>query len=255
MGIRRLGLPGRLLLGVAVGGVVFGIATAVQASIPDVQGVIHACYLKSGGTVNVIDNSTSSCTSKQTALNWNQKGITGARGPTGRGATGPTGAKGGDGTNGTPGQRGPTGLNGVNGSNGQNGLNGVNGSNGQRGPSGPTGAKGPTGKAGINGTDGKDGAKGPSGGRGPTGPTGSAGAISTYASSASFDISPLTQGNKTVSCKSGDQVTGGGVDVGLNDAIPAVSVPSGQGWYANVYNPAAFQTITATVYVVCLKLG
>jgi hypothetical protein len=37
----------------------------VQASIPDSQGVIHACYLKSGGTVNVIDSSTSSCTSKQ----------------------------------------------------------------------------------------------------------------------------------------------------------------------------------------------
>ena len=34
----------RLLLGLAVGGAVFGVASAVQASIPDANGVIHGCY-------------------------------------------------------------------------------------------------------------------------------------------------------------------------------------------------------------------
>jgi hypothetical protein len=34
----------RLLLAVVVAPGVFGIATAVQASIPDASGVIHGCY-------------------------------------------------------------------------------------------------------------------------------------------------------------------------------------------------------------------
>ena len=41
---RSLSRPWRLVVGLAVGGAVFGIATAVQASIPDASGVIHGCY-------------------------------------------------------------------------------------------------------------------------------------------------------------------------------------------------------------------
>ncbi len=37
--LRRLSRGGRFLLALAVGGAVFGIATAVQASIPDASGV------------------------------------------------------------------------------------------------------------------------------------------------------------------------------------------------------------------------
>ena len=41
---RSLSRGGRLLLALVVGGVVFGIASVVQASIPDSAGVINACY-------------------------------------------------------------------------------------------------------------------------------------------------------------------------------------------------------------------
>jgi hypothetical protein len=47
--LRRLSRGGQLLLALAVGGVVFGITTAVQADIPD-GGVIHGCYGKPGTT-------------------------------------------------------------------------------------------------------------------------------------------------------------------------------------------------------------
>ncbi len=44
--VRGLGRGGKLFVTVAVAGAVFGIATAVQASIPDSSGVIHGCYAK-----------------------------------------------------------------------------------------------------------------------------------------------------------------------------------------------------------------
>ncbi len=34
----------RLVVALAVGGAMFGVATAVQASIPDSSGIVHACY-------------------------------------------------------------------------------------------------------------------------------------------------------------------------------------------------------------------
>jgi hypothetical protein len=42
--LRRLSRSGRIVLAVAVGGGVFGIATAVQASIPDGNAVVHSCF-------------------------------------------------------------------------------------------------------------------------------------------------------------------------------------------------------------------
>jgi hypothetical protein len=42
--LHRLSRGGRLLLALAAGGATFGIATAVQASIPDANGVVHACF-------------------------------------------------------------------------------------------------------------------------------------------------------------------------------------------------------------------
>jgi hypothetical protein len=118
---RGLSLGGRLVLALAVGGAVFGIATAVQASIPDASGVIHACYNTSlahgnpTGALRVIDTAkpNGNCASWETALNWNQKGVTGATGatgPTGAGPTGPTGPKG---ATGPTGPKGPTGAPGV----------------------------------------------------------------------------------------------------------------------------------------------
>jgi hypothetical protein len=95
----RLGRRGHLLLFLAAGCAVFGIASAVQADIPD-GGVVHGCYKTVGGAVRVIDtDQRGRCLPSETALDWNRTGPTGAHGSTGArgatGATGPTGASGG----------------------------------------------------------------------------------------------------------------------------------------------------------------
>ena len=141
--IRGLSRGGRLVLALAVGGAVFGIATAVEASIPDSSGVIHGCYNTSQahgnptGGLRVIDTAkpNGNCASWETAVNWNANGVSGARGPTGApgptgpkgatGARGATGAKGATGTRGPSGQRGPTGASGIYRASGY--LNGVDG--------------------------------------------------------------------------------------------------------------------------------
>ena len=122
--LRGLSRGGRLLVALAVGGALFGVSSAVQASIPDANGVIHGCYnisLAHGsplGALRVIDTSAvnGNCASWEKPLNWNQRGVTGPTGATG--ATGPTGP---------------------------------NGATGATGPTGPTGATGPTGPTGAAG--------------------------------------------------------------------------------------------------------
>ena len=73
-----------LALTVALGGVAY-------SAIPDPMGVIHGCYMNTGRTLRVID-STESCPTNETALNWSQQGPTGPAGPTG--AQGPEGPQG-----------------------------------------------------------------------------------------------------------------------------------------------------------------
>jgi hypothetical protein len=73
-----------LALTVALGGVAY-------SAIPDPMGVIHGCYMNAGRTLRVID-STESCPTNETALNWNQQGPAGPAGPTG--AQGPEGPPG-----------------------------------------------------------------------------------------------------------------------------------------------------------------
>jgi hypothetical protein len=126
--LRGVSRPGRLLLAFLVGGATFGVASAVQASIPDAGGAIHGCYntsLAHGsplGALRVIDTAkpNGNCASWEAPLNWNQRGVTGptgARGPTGpkgttgaRGPMGPTGPKGPTGTRGATGPTGPAGA-------------------------------------------------------------------------------------------------------------------------------------------------
>ena len=79
--------------GLAVAG---GIA---YATIPDSDGVFHACVQKKDGKVRLIDPSklgrAGQCKGKEKAVSWNQtgpRGPTGPQGPTGK--TGPTGATG-----------------------------------------------------------------------------------------------------------------------------------------------------------------
>src|SRR5262245_52543767 len=127
-----------LVLAVAVAGATFGIATVVNASIPDSSGVIHGCYQKPSnpaqrpGALRVVDTGRGqSCRADEIALAWNQSGPTGATGPTG--AVGPKGATG------------PTGATGATGATGPTGATGATGATGQQGPSGPHGPSGPAG--------------------------------------------------------------------------------------------------------------
>jgi hypothetical protein len=121
------------LVALIAGAGLFGIATAVQASIPDAAGVIHGCYntsLAHGnpiGAVRVIDTAKDggNCSSGESSLNWNVKGITGPQG-----AQGPQGSKGDKGDKGDAGLAGPAGTAGTNGTNGSNGSNGSNGVSG-----------------------------------------------------------------------------------------------------------------------------
>jgi hypothetical protein len=55
-------------------------AGVAYATIPDAQGVIHACY-KASGNLRVIGSG--SCGSGETALDWNQSGPPGPTGPHG----------------------------------------------------------------------------------------------------------------------------------------------------------------------------
>jgi hypothetical protein len=106
-----LGRGGRLLFALAVGGVLFGIVSAVQASIPD-NGVIHGCYQKNAGNLRVVDPRSGSCRASEVALDWNQLGPMGATGPSGpsgpSGQTGPSGAAGPSGPSGPSGPPGPS---------------------------------------------------------------------------------------------------------------------------------------------------
>jgi hypothetical protein len=125
--LQGLSRGGRVLLAVVVGGATFGIASAVQASIPDASGVIHGCYHRTAnpgvrpGALRVIDTSLGqSCYGDENPLNWNANGttgptgVTGPTGPTGpAGPTGPTGPKGSTGPTGPKGSTGPTGPSGV----------------------------------------------------------------------------------------------------------------------------------------------
>ena len=109
----------------------------VLATVPDGNGVIHACFTKSTGTIRVIDNSVTNCKSGETSLAWNVQGPPGPQGP--QGSVGPQGAQGVAGPTGSTGPGGPTGLA------GPTGPAGPAGAAGPTGPSGPTGSAGPAG--------------------------------------------------------------------------------------------------------------
>jgi hypothetical protein len=68
---------------IAAAAVAAATAGVAYATIPDSGGVIHACYMKSGGNLRVIDASVTNCKSSETALDWNQIGQQGPPGPPG----------------------------------------------------------------------------------------------------------------------------------------------------------------------------
>ena len=73
-------------IAVLVAGAVAALALGsfAFAAIPDGGGVIHGCYKNDTGAMRVTDSDTNlpkGCNSKETALNWNQQGPKGDRGP------------------------------------------------------------------------------------------------------------------------------------------------------------------------------
>jgi hypothetical protein len=109
--LRGRSRAGRLCLALAVGGALFGVASVVQADIPD-SGVVHGCYGKPGtpykGQLRVRDASQGEqCRYYENILDWKQSGTTGPTGATG--PTGPTGATGATGPTGPTGATGPGG--------------------------------------------------------------------------------------------------------------------------------------------------
>ena len=73
-------------IAVTIAGAVAALAlgTFAFAAIPGGGGVIHGCYSTTSGAVRVTDTDTNlpkGCSSKETALDWNQQGPKGDRGP------------------------------------------------------------------------------------------------------------------------------------------------------------------------------
>ena len=117
------------------------------ASVPDSDGVIHACYkvdshdqVVSDARLRVIDEASTgsdaskACKRDERQLDWNQTG-TGPPGP--QGPAGPQGPQGPQGETGAAGEQGPQ---------GEAGPTGATGESGPQGPQGETGAAGATGE-------------------------------------------------------------------------------------------------------------
>jgi hypothetical protein len=82
------------------------------ASIPDANGIIHACYKRSSGTLRIIENAEQ-CRENETSLTWNQTGPQGPAGVVGpAGLQGPAGPQGQEGPPGPEGPQGPPGRSG-----------------------------------------------------------------------------------------------------------------------------------------------
>src|SRR5207247_3930210 len=80
------------------------VGGAAYASVPDGGGVIHGCYSKTSGSLRLIDTATTTtCSSTENSVNWNQTGPPGPAGP-----QGPQGPQGATGTTGPTGPRGST---------------------------------------------------------------------------------------------------------------------------------------------------
>ncbi len=87
-------------------------AGVAYATIPDDQGVIHACYKTDNGQLRVVDvGGGSGCGPSESAVTWNQTGPPGAPGPQGpKGDPGPQGVPGPQGDPGADGQPGISGY-------------------------------------------------------------------------------------------------------------------------------------------------
>jgi len=216
--------------------------TLAVATIPDSGGVIHGCYMKSGGSLRVID-SAARCSSNETSLNWTQTGQPGPAGPAG--PIGPAGAKGDPGPAGATGPQGPAGPPGPKGDPGPTGATGDPGAQGAAGPAGPPGATG------------VQGPPGPAGADGATGPPGPAGASALHYVAVEWGFA---SGNNTgtADCPSGEFVTGGGALVeGTLTVVSSaperdpVTVAAPNAWRVDVQVPTSMASQKFVVYAIC----
>lgn len=223
-GTRRRGTGRRRTVVVLAAAVVAVPLTGVAwAAIPDAgTNLIHGCYSRDGA-LRVIDPSSTDhrmaeCTSRETAISWNQEGP--------KGDTGLPGDAGPKGDKGDPGEPGPQGLPGEQGARGEPGAAGPAGPQGEKGDPGDDGAQGP---AGPPGEKGADGAAGPTGPAGPIGPMGPAGAIGPQGPAGGLSGYQRVQQTHTVAagffanlgvtCPAGTVVLGGGY---TSDAVLTV---------------------------------
>ena len=129
----------KVALLVAAGMTLIAGAGIALGEIPDSRGVIHGCYLDSGGRVRIIDTAVERCKATETPIKWS---VTGPRGPAG--PEGPEGPAGAQGTAGPAGPAGPAGARGPAGAQGPMGPMGPAGPAGAQGPVGPQGPPGPS---------------------------------------------------------------------------------------------------------------
>ena len=112
--MHRLSFLRKCVAFAAVAAALLVVAGVAYATIPDASGVIHGCYMKTGGALSVVDPSVTNCPKGDTALSWNVQGQPGPQGPQGpQGAAGPqgqTGTQGPTGPQGPAGPQGPSGL-------------------------------------------------------------------------------------------------------------------------------------------------
>jgi hypothetical protein len=77
------------LFGIVCPGLLFAFGGIALATIPDANGVFHACVDNKTGAVRLIDPTTDTCASKETSKSWDMIGPMGLPGP--QGPAGPPG--------------------------------------------------------------------------------------------------------------------------------------------------------------------
>jgi hypothetical protein len=264
----------KVLMGAAVGvGIVMFGATMADALGPSADGVIHACYQKSDGSMRIVD-AAADCRKNEIKIAWAQRGRTagpagdqGLRGIQGlqglqgligpMGPQGPEGAQGPQGEPGIPGPVGPEGPVGAAGPIGPQGLQGVEGVSGTEGPQGLAGEQGAQGAQGDQGPQGPEGPEGPRGpigpegdrgAQGPQGPIGPSGVANTV-----VKTSTATGAVVTINCDPGQVATAwGGTSSGnrvVEWAEPVMTGSVHTGWTLTWSSAGGART----TYVVCVS--
>lgn len=237
----------KVVAAISVAALVMG-ATAFTVAANN-GGTFFACLAKNGNLYNVaVDGLPQDCHSGDAAVQWDQTGLQGPAGD-----TGPAGA---------------TGAPGATGAQGATGAAGATGAQGATGPAGPTGATGDTGAVGPTGATGATGATGPAGTSMDT--TTVLGRTVTVVSSAT--VTAVNFNIVNVTCPTGYEVVGGGVDVSnlLTNVVTSSGPTYGgtrlnfeadgqqaaaSGWQASVRNDSTTASSTMKVAAVCAKSG